>query len=125
MEAAEEVFMGSIFSISGSFWGEKEGIHVLLLVIPEKRGVVDPPVFPHILGIAATFLIFDAVVVFAQLKTRDVPGRGIKIGGPLANVVELSSADNGTLMLVKIPFTQGTKYQIVPIEDIKEIAYSP
>jgi hypothetical protein len=45
--------------------------------------------------------------------------------GTLANVSDLSAAANGTLMLVKVPFPQGTKYLIVPIEDIKEVAYSP
>ena len=69
----------------------------------------------------------DYVQAFELLR-REKPTLKINIqtsSGTLANVVELSSADNGTLMLVKIPFTQGTKYQIVPIEDIKEIAYSP
>jgi hypothetical protein len=63
-----------------------------------------------------------------ELLRREKPSMKINIqtaGGPLANVSELSSAGNGTLMLVKIPFSQGTKYLIVPIEEIKEIAYSP
>lgn len=63
-----------------------------------------------------------------ELLRREKPTLKINIqtsNGILANVAELSSAENGTLMLVKVPFTQGTKYQIVPIEDIKEIAYSP
>ena len=63
-----------------------------------------------------------------ELLRREKPTLKINIqtsNGILANVAELSSADNGTLMLVKVPFSQGTKYQIIPIEDIKEIAYSP
>jgi hypothetical protein len=63
-----------------------------------------------------------------ELLRREKPSLKINIqtsSGPLTNVSELSSAGNGTLMLVKIPFSQGTKYLIVPIEEIKEIAYSP
>jgi hypothetical protein len=63
-----------------------------------------------------------------ELLRRERPTLKINIqtsNGTLGNVAELSSADNGTLMLIKIPFSQGSKYLIVPIEDIKEIAYSP
>ena len=63
-----------------------------------------------------------------ELLRREKPTLKINIqtsNGTLSNVAELSSAENGTLMLVKIPFSQGTKYLIVPIEDVKEIAYSP
>jgi|GEM_PF-1711194 len=63
-----------------------------------------------------------------ELLRRERPSLKINIqtsSGLLANVAELSSADNGTLMLIKIPFSQGSKYLIVPIEDIKEISYSP
>jgi len=68
---------------------------------------------------------------FAQafdLLRRERPTLKINIqttNGTLANVSELSAAENGTLMLVKVPYSQGTKYLIVPIEEIKEIAYSP
>ncbi len=63
-----------------------------------------------------------------ELLRRERPALKINIqtsSGILANVAELSFAENGTLMLIKIPFSQGSKYLIVPIEDIKEIAYSP
>lgn len=63
-----------------------------------------------------------------ELLRKEKPSLKINIqtsAGTLANVAELTPAENGTLMLVKVPFTQGTKYLIVPIEDIKEIAYSP
>jgi len=63
-----------------------------------------------------------------ELLRREKPTLKINIqtpNGPIANVAELTAADNGTLMLVKVPFSQGTKYLVVPIEDIKEIAYSP
>lgn len=63
-----------------------------------------------------------------ELLRKDKPSQKINIqtsSGTLANVAELTPAENGTLMLIKVPFTQGTKYLIVPIEDIKEISYSP
>ncbi len=63
-----------------------------------------------------------------ELLRREKPSLKINIqtaSGPVANVQDLSSAGNGTLMLLKIPFSQGTKYLIVPIEEIKEVAYSP
>lgn len=69
----------------------------------------------------------DFVQAFELLR-REKPATKINIqtpNGPIANIQELSVADNGTLMMVKVPFTQGTKYVIVPIEDIQEIAYSP
>ena len=45
--------------------------------------------------------------------------------GTLANISELSAADNGTLLFIKVPSNQGTKYSIVPIEELQEIVYSP
>lgn len=63
-----------------------------------------------------------------ELLRREKPTLKINIqtaNGMIGNVADLTASDNGTLMLVKVPFSQGTKYQIVPIEDIKEISYSP
>jgi len=63
-----------------------------------------------------------------ELLRREKPTLKINIktaSGLLANVSELLAAENGTLLLVKVPFTQGTKFLIVPIEDVQEIAYSP
>lgn len=69
----------------------------------------------------------DYVEAFELLR-REKPALKINIQtsqGLLANVAELTSADNGTLMMVKVPSNQGTKYLIVPLEDITEISYSP
>jgi len=44
--------------------------------------MVDPPVFPHILGIAAALFLSNAIVVFPQAEARDIPGRSIKVRRP-------------------------------------------
>lgn len=63
-----------------------------------------------------------------ELLRREKPTLKINIqtsSGLIGNVSELTVSDNGTLLMLKVPFSQGTKYQIVAIEDIKEISYSP
>lgn len=41
------------------------------------------------------------------------------------SVADLSATTNGTLLLVKILSNQGARTQIVPIEQVLELSYSP
>lgn len=70
----------------------------------------------------------DYVQAFEMLR-KDKPTLKIMIhmasGLSISNVTEISSTANGTLVLIKSASTTGNKYQIVPIEEIKELAYSP
>ena len=40
-------------------------------------------------------------------------------------ISELTASTSGTLIFAKIPSNSGSKYIIVPIEDIQEIGHSP
>lgn len=70
----------------------------------------------------------DYVQAFEMLR-KDKPTLKIMIhmagGSSISNVTEISSTANGTLVLIKSASTTGNKYQIVPIEEIKELSYSP
>ena len=69
----------------------------------------------------------DYVQAFELLR-KDKPSTKItlrtKTGTPLA-LNDLTSSANGTLLFAKIPSNTGSKYLIVPIEEIVELAYSP
>ncbi len=45
--------------------------------------------------------------------------------GMVMNVTDISAAPGGTLLWIKILSNQGTKTQVVPVEDMMEINYSP
>lgn len=69
----------------------------------------------------------DYVAAFELLR-KEKPALKIDLqtsSGTLSNIVDLSVSEEGTLMFVKIPSNQGTKYLILPLEHIQEIAYSP
>lgn len=70
----------------------------------------------------------DYVQAFDFLR-RDKPTQKIVIrtttGMTYFNVTDLSITKGGTLFLVKFLSTQGSKTQILPLEEIVEIAYSP
>lgn len=69
----------------------------------------------------------DYIQAFDYLR-RDKPTMKIVIrttgGTQFYNVTDLSATTGGTLLLVKYLSNQGNKTQIVPVEDIVEIAYS-
>ena len=44
--------------------GQAQVIHILIAVVPKKRGVVEPAIFGDVLGIATAFALIDAVIVF-------------------------------------------------------------
>jgi hypothetical protein len=70
----------------------------------------------------------DWVQAFDLLR-RDKPTLKIMIrtysGMTLANVTDLTVAHGGTLFIVRVLSNQGSKYQILPVEEIVEVAYSP
>lgn len=43
----------------------------------------------------------------------------------LTNVTEISATSGGTLLLVKVLSNQGSRMQIVPLEEMMELSYSP
>lgn len=70
----------------------------------------------------------DYVQAFELLR-KDKPSVKISLktlGNTLIpNIAELTASSNGTLLFVKIPSNQGSKFIVIPIEEIVEIAYSP
>ena len=69
----------------------------------------------------------DYVQAFDLLR-KDKPTQKIMIilfnGMILTSVGEITASVNGTLLLIKYNSTSGNKYQVVPVEEIAEIAYS-
>lgn len=97
-----------------------------------------PPVAPVVSALTnnnKSFMMIDPKVrandyVHAfDLLRRDKPTLKIVIrttsGMTFFNVTDLSVTQGGTLFLVKFLSTQGSKTQILPVEEIVEIAYSP
>jgi hypothetical protein len=68
----------------------------------------------------------DYVQAFELLR-KDKPSTKISLrtmGGTSLNISELTSSSNGTLLFAKVPSNSGSRYLIVPIEEILEISYS-
>lgn len=69
----------------------------------------------------------DFVQAFDILR-KDKPTLKISIkianGMNLNSVSEVIATQGGTLLMIKYSSNAGLKYQIVPVEDIEEIAYS-
>lgn len=62
-----------------------------------------------------------------ELLRKDKPTLKVQLktsGGAAIQITELTASASGTLLFVKIPASSGSKYMIVPIEDIQEISYS-
>lgn len=70
----------------------------------------------------------DYVQAFDFLR-KDKPTQKIMVrimnGMTLSNVTEITAAQSGTLLMIKFLSNSGNKIQIVPIEDIMELNYSP
>ncbi len=60
---------------------------------------------------------------------KDKPTQKIMVrmmnGMILSNVSEITATQSGTLLMIKFLSNSGNKTQIVPIEDIMELNYSP
>lgn len=62
---------------------------------------------------------------FEYLK-KDKPSMKlfIKTGSTvLSNVTDIVISEAGTLLFVKIPYNQGSKFVILPVEEVQEIGY--
>lgn len=70
----------------------------------------------------------DYVQAFDFLR-KDKPTLKIRIllsnGQELSQVTDLSTTHGGSLLLAKYLSNQGTKYQIIPVEELGELSYSP
>jgi len=69
----------------------------------------------------------DYVQAFDQLR-KDKPTMKIMIrttSGAVINITDLTAAPGGTLLLLRILSNQGTRLQVLPVEEIMEITYSP
>ncbi len=69
----------------------------------------------------------DYVQAFDLLK-KDKPTLKMIVrtsGAILQNVTELTAAPGGTLLYARLFSNQGAKIQIIPIEEMREISYSP
>ncbi|MES2272749.1 MAG: hypothetical protein V4487_00955 [Chlamydiota bacterium] len=69
----------------------------------------------------------DYVQAFEMLR-KEKPTLKIMIrtvsGMVYSNVTDLTAAQNGTLLLMKVLSNQGTKLQILPVEELMEMTYS-
>ncbi len=69
----------------------------------------------------------DYVQAFDFLR-KDKPTLKIAVhttSAAIQNVTDITATSGGTLLLLKIFSNQGTRTQIVPVEEIMEINYSP
>lgn len=82
IEFAEEGVMRPVGSVFRGFFGMEKVVHMRLLEIPEKCGVVDKPVFLNVLRVATTFFLSNDVVIFAQVEVRNAQGLLVKLFGP-------------------------------------------
>jgi hypothetical protein len=86
------------------------------------------PVLPKaIFPIDHTRRTSDFVQAYDLLR-KDKPTLKITLrtssGAVFANVTELTAASGGTLLFVKNLSQQGSKYTILPVEEVAEINYS-
>src|SRR3990167_9671083 len=77
--------MRAILPIQGALLRKKQNFHIRLPVIPKKRGVMNPPIFPNILGIASAFAVVNAKIIFSQLKPWNIPCGGVEMRRPFEN----------------------------------------
>lgn len=59
---------------------------------------------------------------------RDKPSLKINVltsSAIFSNVTEISATKGGTLLFIKFLSNQGTKTHVIPVEEIREISYSP
>jgi hypothetical protein len=69
----------------------------------------------------------DYINAFDLLK-KDKPTLKIMVRTTnqiLSNVTEISTTPGGTLLIIKLVSSQGSKTQIVPVEEILDVSYSP
>lgn len=68
----------------------------------------------------------DFIQAFELLKKEKPSSRiffKLYSGKTINNILEVSMLDNGTLILFKVPTSQGTKSHVVSTEDIEEISH--
>lgn len=105
---------------------------VLFSLFSEEKKAPPPTVAidanaKSLLFIEAKMRTNDFVHAFELLK-KEKPTAKIALhtaAGILQGVYEISSAPEGTLLLVKLMTSQGSKRVIIPIEQMKEIGYYP
>ncbi len=69
----------------------------------------------------------DLIQAFDQLR-KDKPTLKILVrtaSGSFSNVTDMTATTGGTLLLIKVLSNQGTRTQVVPIEEVMELNYSP
>ena len=62
-----------------------------------------------------------------ELLHKDKPTLKINLrtkGGMTIQVNEMTASSSGTLIFAKVPANSGSKYLIIPIEEIAEVSYS-
>jgi hypothetical protein len=103
-----------------------------LLATPEPPKTPDTSTLSAVDANARSVIVIDPktrsadyVQAFEFLR-KDKPSQKIIIettAGTLSNISDVSSG--GTLLIVKYMSNQGVKAQVIPVEQIKEISYSP
>jgi hypothetical protein len=96
--------------------------------LPEKAAAAAmPEIDKSVLFIDPKGRANDYVQAFDLLR-KDKPSLKIQLrtmGGATLHISELIASSSGTMLFAKVPANSGSKYLIVPIEEILEIAYSP
>lgn len=90
---------------------------VISMDIPNKNiMVIDPKARASDYVQAFDFLRKDKPTLRIMIRTADTLFTG---------VTDITASTGGTLLMVKVLSTQGSRTQIIPIEQILEINYSP
>jgi hypothetical protein len=102
---------------------------------PDKKNVPAAAVSSTQIGQQRSLYVIDPKIRAADyvqaydFLRKDKPTLKIRIlllnGMELSNVTELSTTQGGTLLIAKYLSNQGTKAQIVAVEEIGDISYSP
>jgi hypothetical protein len=71
----------------------------------------------------------DDIVKAYDLFKRDKPTFRISVhtysGQILSNILDITALPNGTFLLIKLSAQQGTKMQLVPVDDFQDLFYAP
>ena len=117
--------MKALFLLAAALATPEEGAQQ----IPEKmvKGAVIRETEKSVLFIDPKNRATDYVQAFELLR-KDKPSVKISLKTErdpvISNIGEITASANGTLLFVKVPSNQGSKYVIVPIEELVEIGYS-
>lgn len=69
----------------------------------------------------------DFIKAFETLRKEISPTKiffHVAKGSPIANILDVSLMEHGTLMVFRVSSPQGPQYKIVPVEDVLDVTHS-